>query len=71
MAEILEEVRHFVPDLLITGSKQLNAWGRFRSGNLPMRLRKKIGRQVSMISIKTTDAHLAKENLKETNLGFC
>ena len=52
MAEILEEVHQFAPDLLITGNKQLNVWGRFRSGNLPLRLRKKIGRQASMISIK-------------------
>ena len=51
MAEILEEVRQVAPDLLITGSKKLSAWGRFRSGNLPLRLRKKIGSQVSMISI--------------------
>lgn len=51
MTEILEEVRQLAPDLLITGSKQLNAWGRFRSGNLPLRLRKQAGRQVSMISI--------------------
>ena len=51
MTEILEEVRQVAPDLLITGSKQLNVWGRFRSGNLPLRLRKHIGRRVSMISI--------------------
>jgi nucleotide-binding universal stress UspA family protein len=55
MAEILEEVRQLVPDLLITGSKQLNVWGKFRSGNLPFRLRKKIGSQLSMISIKGTE----------------
>ena len=51
MTEILEEVRQVAPDLLITGSKQLNAWGRFRSGNLPLRLRKQAGLQVAMISI--------------------
>ncbi|MFB3079885.1 MAG: universal stress protein [Lysobacterales bacterium] len=51
MTEILEEVRQVVPDLLITGSKQLNVWGRFRSGNLPLRLRKKVGQQVAFISI--------------------
>ncbi len=55
MTEILEEVRQVAPDLLITGSKQLNAWGRFRSGNLPLRLKKQVGRQVSMISIMGTD----------------
>ncbi len=59
MTQILEEVRQLVPDLLITGSKRLNAWGRFRSGNLPLRLKKKVGRQVSMISIKGTDPLLA------------
>lgn len=60
LAEILEEMRQVSPDLLITGSKQLSAWGRFRSRNLPFRLRKKIGRQASMISIMTTDPLLAK-----------
>ncbi len=55
MTEILEEVRQVAPDLLITGSKQLNAWGRFRSGNLPFRLKQQVGRQVSMISIMGTD----------------
>ena len=54
ITEILEEVRQIAPDLLITGSKALNAWGRFRSGNLPMRLRKQVDRQVSMISINET-----------------
>jgi len=47
MMEILNVVRQAAPDLLITGSKVLNAWGRFRSGNLPMRLRKQVDRQVS------------------------
>ena len=46
--EILDEVRQSAPDLLITGSKQLGAWGRFRSGNLPSRLQKKIGGQVTI-----------------------
>ena len=52
MTEILEEVRQVAPDLLITGSKRLSAWGRFRSGNLPLRLRKQVGRQVAMVSIR-------------------
>ena len=52
MTEILEEVRQVAPDLLITGCKQLNAWGRFLSGNLPLRLRKQVGRQVAMVSIR-------------------
>ena len=55
MTEILEEVRHTAPDLLITGSKPLNAWGRFRSRNLPRRLSKKVGRQTSMISIEASE----------------
>lgn len=46
--EILDEVHKAAPDLLITGSKQLNAWGRFRSGNLPLRLRKRVGAQTSV-----------------------
>ena len=52
MTEILAEVRELAPDLLLTGSKQLNAWARFRSGNLPVRLRKRVGQQVAMISIR-------------------
>lgn len=57
--EILEEVHQDAPDLLITGSKQLHAWGRFRSGKLPLRLRQKVGRQVSMISIQGAEPPLA------------
>jgi nucleotide-binding universal stress UspA family protein len=60
MAEIMEEIRQVAPDLLITGAKQLNAWGRFRSRNLPIRLRKEIGGQASMISIMAADPLLAK-----------
>jgi hypothetical protein len=52
MTDISEEVRQVAPNLLITGSKQLNVQGRFQSGNLPLRLRNQIDRQVSMISIK-------------------
>ena len=52
MAEIMEEVRHAAPDLLITGSKPLNAWGRLRSGNLPRRLSKKAGGQTFVISME-------------------
>ena len=51
ITEILEEVHQAAPDLLITGGKRLNAWGRFRSGNLPLRLRKQVGRQVAVISV--------------------
>ena len=55
VAEILEEVREVDPDLLITGGKELSAWGRFRSGNLPTRLRKKVGGRTSMISVTAAD----------------
>lgn len=55
MTEILEEVRQLVPDLVITGAKQLTAWGRFRSANLPLRLKKQVGRRVSMLSISDED----------------
>ena len=60
MTEILEEVRQLVPDLLITGGKQLTAWGRFRSANLPLQLRKQVSRQVSMISVSGPEPSLAK-----------
>lgn len=56
-AEILEEVRQAAPDLLITGGKPLNAWGRFRSGNLPLRLKRRVGRQTSVVSIESTEPH--------------
>ena len=51
LAEILKEVRCERPDLLITGRRRLSAWGRFRSGNLPARLRKRIGSQTAMLSV--------------------
>ena len=59
LTEILEEVRQLAPDLLITGGKQLNGWGRLWSGNLPLRLRKQLGRQVSIISIKGSEPETA------------
>ncbi len=43
LREILDELRQTSPDLLIVGGKSLNAWGRFRSRNLPLRLQKKAG----------------------------
>ena len=52
ITQILEEVRQIAPNLLITGNKQLNLWGRYRSGNLPLRLKKNVSRQIPMISIK-------------------
>ena len=51
LTEIVEEVRHTRPDLVITGCKPLNAWGRFRSGNLPLKLSRRVTGQTSMISI--------------------
>ena len=60
MDEILEEVRQGTPDLLITGRKRLSAWGRFRSGDLPSRLRKKLGARISIISVKATEPLLAQ-----------
>ncbi len=50
--EILEELRETVPHVLITGSKQLNAWGRFRSRDLPSRLREKADTAISMLIVK-------------------
>ena len=49
LKEILKELRQTMPDLLITGGKQLSVWGRFRSRNLPLRLKKMAGTQVSVI----------------------
>ncbi len=51
LTEILKEVRQVVPDLLITGCKKLNSWGRFRSRNLPRRLKDKLADQVAVISV--------------------
>ncbi len=51
LKEILEELRQTVPDLLITGGKQLSAWGRFRSRNLPSRLQKKTATPISVIPV--------------------
>ena len=56
LEEILAEVRDVAPDLLITGSKPLNGWGRFRSGNLPLRLRKKLGGRTEVVSIRAQRA---------------
>lgn len=53
LTEIVEEVRHMRPELLITGRKPLNAWGRFQSGNLPFRLSRKVPCQTSMISVES------------------
>ena len=52
IAEILEEVRREPPDLLITGRKPLNAWGRFRSRNLPLELKSRVGGLTSMLAVE-------------------
>jgi nucleotide-binding universal stress UspA family protein len=49
LREILEELRRTAPDLLVTGGKPLNAWGRFRSRNLPLSLQRKANTPVSVI----------------------
>ena len=49
LREILEELRVSAPDLLITGGKPLNAWGRFRSRNLPLQLQRKTDTPMSII----------------------
>ena len=51
LEEILEELRQTVPDLLITGAKQMSTWGRFRSRNLPLQLQKKAGPPISLLSV--------------------
>ena len=51
ISEILKEVRRVRPDLLITGHKPLNAWGRFRSGNLPLKLSKRLGGQINLLFV--------------------
>ncbi|MYJ96035.1 MAG: universal stress protein [Proteobacteria bacterium] len=53
LEEILDEVCCAAPDLLITGSKPLTAWGRLRSGNLPARLSRRLGKQTAMITVRT------------------
>lgn len=49
--EIVEELHKTAPQLLITGGKQLNAWGRFRSRNLPFLLRKQADTKISMLLV--------------------
>ena len=51
LQEILEELRQTLPHMLITGGKQLNAWGRFRSRGLPFRLQKKVDTSILMLSV--------------------
>jgi len=49
--EILAELRHAAPHILITGGKQLNAWGRFRSRRLPFHLQKKVHTTIPVLRI--------------------
>lgn len=56
LAEILKEIADLSPDLVVTGEKPLSAWGRLRSGNLSMRLRKKLGAEIPVISIGSAGA---------------
>ena len=51
ITEILEEVRQQCPDLLVIGRKSLNAWGWFRSGNLPQKLKRKVGEQTRLLCV--------------------
>jgi len=51
LVEILEEMNEFPPDVLITGGKCLNVWSRFKSRNLPLQLKKRINKEVSMIVV--------------------
>jgi len=51
LEEILEELQQTAPDLLITGAKQLNTWGRFRSRNLPLQLQKKASPAIPLLSV--------------------
>ncbi|MDH3419711.1 MAG: universal stress protein [Gammaproteobacteria bacterium] len=55
LAEILEEIGELSPDLVITGGKPLNAWGRFRSGNLPAKLERSVGAKTSVVSVNGSD----------------
>jgi len=64
LMEILDEVRERVPDLLITGSKPLNAWGRFRSANLPLRLKRMVGRHVSVLSVSGASLKSASQTVR-------
>ncbi len=50
-SEILEEIGLSAPDLLITGYKQLTAWGRFRSRNLPLQLSERISQRIPVMSV--------------------
>jgi nucleotide-binding universal stress UspA family protein len=61
LGEILEEIRQSTPDMLITGAKKLSAWGRFRSRNLPGRLRKKTALPVSLFSVIGDNANSRDE----------
>ncbi len=52
LTQILEEIEELSPDLVITGAKALTAWGRFRSANVPLRLKRKLSGTTSIVSIE-------------------
>ena len=52
LQEILEEVRQTSPYLLITGGKQLDAWGRFLSRALPSQLNKVANIPISILTAR-------------------
>lgn len=56
LTEIQAEVREAAPDFTIIGRKPLSAWGRFRSGNLPLRLSKKLRGRTSVLLIDAAGA---------------
>ena len=57
LTQILEEISELSPDLVITGAKTMTAWARLRSGNVPMRLKKKLSGKISIVSIGPADGH--------------
>lgn len=56
LQEILEELRESAPDLVIAGGRELTAWGRFRSRNLPRQLRKRARTAVAVVTATSTPA---------------
>lgn len=61
LAEILQEIGEISPDLVITGGKPLTAWGRFRSGNLPIKLEKSLSGQTPIVSVTAAESELAAD----------
>jgi len=65
LEEILEEIDDLRPDLVITGTKSLTAWERFRSGNLPARLQKRLDGEVPVTAVRSTDTDAAQQLAEE------